>query len=499
MYNFIRITGFLLFTILIGVCQAQPVVLTEEMMQSLASKSSPRLDEIEASFLAVELGEKQLKERYAPELFGQYAHAETRERALVRFQPVFSPIDQAQLGVRRTTSHGIGASAAVVTDQRSAAPTAFTGRFKQATTTTLNFTVQIDLWRDLLGRMSKAEIESLELERKRAELERKISEKTYKLSLRRIYWSLVANQEFLKISQELQSTAETLAKETRSRQRNAVAEADEVARYDALVAQRQGSVSYYHFQRENLLRQLQTLVPELAGKDISLGNYDIPGAISQVLACTASIASETGVPYKNTDYDDIVAMVRKIRKSQDTVNSRYADMDVKLFGTAKSTGVSAEPQRANGTRGSIGGSIDDQTEQNRTGYEVGVMFSLPLGDAKEDTKKVKELYDQKRLDAVIGRQEAELEVTHQSFARSISHLNEVVKASRVNSENLQRRLRLIRRKYEQARVSVNDLVQDQDAYLSSELTTIDVRLQIVNQLFDYLVVFPETPCAFNRI
>lgn len=499
MSNILKLFSLLLVAVVSGPCFSESVVLTEELVQTMANKNSPRLDEIEAAFHSVTLEENKIRERFAPELFGQYAHSETRERALVRFQPVFSPIDQAQLGVRQNLSHGFSTSAAVITDQRSAAPTAFTGRFRNATTSTINFTMQMDLWKDLFGRMSKAEIESAELDRKRAELERKVAEKAYRISLRRIYWTLVANQESLKISEELLSSAQVLSRETSARFRNSVAEGDEVARYAALVASRQGSVTYLKYQKESLLKQLQNLVPELVNKDIALGSYDVASTINEVIACTASVAGQPGIPYQNTSYDEIVGLIRKNRQQRDIVNSRYSDADVKLFGTAKSTGVSAEATGTNSTRGSYGGSVDDQTERNRTGYEVGVMFTVPLGDAKNDTRRTKELYDQKRLEAALNASESQMVTAHTSFARTITYLNEVVSAQRTSSEQLQKRLKLMRRKYEQARVSVNDLVQDQDAYLSSELTTIDVRLQILNTLFDYLIVFPETPCAFNRI
>ncbi len=499
MTNILKFIGFLSIVALSGPCFAESVVLTEEVMQSLAQKSSPRLDEIEAAFHSINLNENQLQEKYSPELFGQYSHLETRERAIVRFQPVFSPIDQAQLGVRQELRHGISTSLALVGDQRSAAPTAFSGPFRDATTTTLRFTMQMDLWRDLFGRMSKAQIESAQLDSKRAEMEREISKKAFRLSLRRLYWSLVANNESMKISGELLKSAEKISGETAQRFRNSVAEADEVARYEALVATRRGSITYLQYQKESLLKQLQNLVPELSAKEIELGEYNVQGTIDEVLACTAGIATQPSVPYQYTTYDEIVNMIRQNKVARDKINSRYSDVDVKLFGTAKSTGVSSEPSGFNGNRGSIGDSIDDQKYNNRTGFEAGVMFTLPLGDAKKNTERTKELYDQKRLQAALTNTDTQIVNVHTSFARQIGYLNEVVKAQRISSAALDRRFKLVRRKYEQARVSVNDLVQDQDALLSSELTTIDVRLQIINTLFDYLVVFPETPCAFNRI
>jgi hypothetical protein len=55
------------------------------------------------------------------------------------------------------------------------------------------------------------------------------------------------------------------------------------------------------------------------------------------------------------------------------------------------------------------------------------------------------------------------------------------------------------KKYQQARVSINDLIQDQDALLRADLLTIETQLQVLNAVFDYLAIYTETPCAFNRI
>lgn len=498
MSNMLKLLAFLSVVILSGSSFAETVIVTEDKLQELAKSNSPRLDEIEAALYSAKITENQLREKYAPELYGRYLHAETRERAIVPFQPIFSPIDQTEIGVRQKLSHGIDTSLAISTDQRSADPTLFSGRFRDSTTTTLKFTVQVDLWRDLLGRMTKAELESANLDMKRAELEREVHRKTFRLSLRRLYWSLVANQESMKVSEQLLKSAETVKAETAQRLRLSVAEADELARYEALVASRQGTLTYLQFQRETLIRQIQNLVPALTAKQLTLGEYDIPKTINEVLACTATIASRPEVPYQYTTYDEIVSLLRENRAQRDILNSRYSDVDVKFFGAAKTIGVSSEPSGA-GFRGSYGDSIDDQKYNNRTGFDAGLTVAIPLGDSKKLTEKSRELYDRKRLEAAMNSTDAQVINTHNSFARTIGYLNDVVRAQRTSSVALEKRLKLMRRKYEQARVSVNDLVQDQDALLSSELTTIDVRLQIINTVFDYLIVFPDTPCAFNRI
>jgi hypothetical protein len=85
------------------------------------------------------------------------------------------------------------------------------------------------------------------------------------------------------------------------------------------------------------------------------------------------------------------------------------------------------------------------------------------------------------------------------LVKSLTLLNEVIRAQKLNSQELQKRLKYTLTKYQQARVSVNDLIQDEDDLLRVSLTTVETQLQVLNVLFDYLAIYTETPCAFNRI
>lgn len=477
---------------------AETVRISEEYLSKVAESGSPQIDQIEAAFLNASVREGETLEKYAPELFGRGSYLETRERAIIQFQPVFSPIKQAQLGVRQDFATGVETSAYIVTDQRSAQSN-FIGKLQNVTTTTLAFTAQMDIWKNLFGKISKAELESLELERKRAAIEKEIQLKTFRVSLRRLYWSLVANNESTLISQQLLKTADQQLRESKLRMRNAVAEADEVARYEAQLASRQGTLLYLEYQKEVLLKQLRNLLPELAGKEIELEKYDLDKTLNEVLQCTATISGQPTVPYQFTKFDEAVSLLKQIRSNNALINSRYADADVKLFGTVKSTGVGSDNVRNGLVRGNYGDSIDDQTEQNRTGYEVGVNFTIPLGDVKESTQRVKELYDDKRLLAQITASDTQVMTTHKQLTKSIELLSEVIRSQKVSSLQLSKRLELMRKKYQQARATVDQLVLDQDALLSSELTTVETKLQILNTIFDYLVIYTDTPCSFNRI
>ncbi len=472
--------------------------LSESMLIEMSKKGSPQLDQIQAAFLGAELASTQGLEKYAPELFGQGLYKKTNEKALTTFQPVFSPIKSAQLGVRKSFSQGFDTSAYLETDQRSAQiPSG--GSLKNVTSTTLVFKAQMDIWKNLLGKMSKRELESAELDKKRAEIEKDIQTKAFNIALRRVYWSLVANKESFLVLDSLLKTAAQQSREAKERQRNAVAEADEVARYEAQLASRQAAQHYLEFQREILIKQLRSLLPELSASEIVLENYDLNKAINEVLVCTTSIGQQSAVPYEFTKYDEVISMLKQVRSNNSFVNDKYTDADMKLFGSVQSKGVGSSLNGNQVTTGSYGSAFSDQLDNNRAGYEVGVSVSLPFGKAKESTAEVKKLYDEKRLDALINSTDAQIVSTHQQLSKSVSILVNVIGAQKVNSAQLSKQLTIMKKKYRQARITVDQLVQDQDSLLNSELSTVDTQLQILNTLFDYLVIYTETPCSFNRI
>lgn len=495
MLKLLKLNLFFLF--LVASLKVFSAAITEDSLVDLAKKGAPQLDQINAAFYSSAIQQGQLNERFAAEFFAKGSYAETNERPILSFFPIWSPIKQGQLGVRKDLTKGFTAQAAFTADQRTAA-TPFSGKLENITTTSLSFTLQMDLWKDLFGRMTDSQINSVAAQTKRAELEKKIQTRAFIIGVRRIFWSLVANQESLKVSEELLKSAQTQAQETNARFKNAVAESDEVARNEAQVSSRKGALLYLQYERETLFKQLKNLLPELNADEIQLGNYDLQAAFNNVMTCASSISSNTQVPYQNTHFDETIELLREIKRNSNVINSRYASADVKLFGTVKSTGVGSDSIKTNMTRGSYGAAFNDATNNNRAGYEVGLNVSVPLGDSKEETQNSKQLYDQKRLDAAIQSSEAQVISTHQELVRSVTLLNQAIVAQKITTEQLKKRLMVMRKKYEQARASINEIINDQDALLNSELSTIQTRLQLINLLFDYLMIYTETPCPFNR-
>lgn len=472
-----------------------PFQLSEKTLLGLGLEQTPQWDSIEAAYRASLNESQSLDDRFKPELFGKVGYEETRERALFDFIPVWSPVKSAQLGVRQQLQGGVGLSAATGIDQRSASTP--NGTFKNVSTSSVRLDLTVDLWKDVFGRLTKAQTQSARLAKEKAEIEKEIKQKNFSIGLRRTYWALVANNEQLKIYQDLKKISQEQLADARRRQSAGVADAGEVARSEAQVAAREGALLYSQYQKEVLLKNLKNLIPELKDKDIVLEGYNIPQVVESVMACTLIIASKVETPYDFTRYDEVVTLLRQSQAQQQKLASSYDNVDLKFVGGVRTTGIGSRDAGNNLRVGSYGAALDDWQDNNRTGYTAALELNVPFGKGK--TKETQEILAQKRFDSEINQTNTNIITTHQQLVRVIKLLTELIEQQKISSSALERRLVVQNRKYREARITVNDLILDQDSLLNSNLSTINTQLEIINTLFDYLAVFTETPCPFNRI
>lgn len=477
---------------------SQSITLSEKELLEITRSSSPGISEIRSRLYDRKKAYDQEKEKYAPELYAGGLYSETNERAIIEFIPVFSPVKQAFAGIRKKYQAGLETSLQVTTDQRSAsAPLA--GSFHNVTTNVLSFTVKIDLWKNLFGALTAAELKETHLSSRQAHIQQEIDRKILEYSVRRIFWGLVANYEQIKISERLLRDAEILLRDAQRRASKAVGDAGDVARYEALVAERKGQTIYFNYQREILLKNLKTLLPDLNEKEITITGVDIDKTINEVRECAGIITSKPDTPWDFTRYDEIVHFLKEVRSLRKDINSRHDRIDVSLTGTLKSTGIGSDDYGANHFRGNYGDAFRDMQTHNRSGYEIGLNVTIPLGDATKKTRTSKTIYDEERLDAQINGLNARIASTHSELSKSMRLIGEIIESQKLSRSALEKRLKVITRKYSEARVTLNDLLLDQNALLNSELSVVDAQLQALYVLFDYLTVFTDTPCTFNRI
>lgn len=476
-------------------------LMDESTIKKQISENIPQIQQIESDFQAAKFKELEEKDKLTPEIFANYQNVRTNERAIISFMPVWSPVTQYEVGLRKKFTSGVSASLSTAVDSRSANLNGFSGstQYDDVTTLVHSLNVNIDLWKDLLGKLTDAKIQSAVLSKKSAELQKEIQQNSYYISLRRLYWSLVANNEKIKISNALLKTATEQAMDAKKRQLNNIADAGEVARYESQVLSRKSALLYLEYQKESYLKQLRTLLPTLTNKQIKFNEYNLDKTIFDVLKCTQIISSNSGVPYEFSSYDEVAKLLQEIEFKQKQINDSFDDIDLKFSATYKLTGVGSEEINSNLYEGSVSRANEDLANNDRSGFAAGFSLNIPLGANKKSAKEAKVIFNQKRIKAQRSDIEFNLANTHEQVLKAIGVLTQVVKVQKMNSEKLEIRLKSMKKKYNQARISVNALIQDQDAKMNSDLSVIDTQLAAVNTLLDYFMVFSQTPCGFNRI
>lgn len=491
--NFIRLGALVALTFLLTKQNfAQAAVITEKSLMALINQDLPEMKKNQASQLQQEMTALSYNDQFAPELYAQGAYQKEKARPLIDFQPIYSPVKSGQVGIRKNFALGMSASVALGVDQRTGRSATF---FQEnATTTSAIAQLQIDLWKDFLGRSSKAQLEGLQYGAERAKIEQKIADSSYALNIRKIYWSLVANKLSSDITQGLLAQSQKQTAEAKKRQANYVGDRGEVARYEAQEATRKSTLLTLNYQREAIIKRLRSLLPSLGQEKIEIAPIDIDGTIKEVLSCTAQIASWANAPFEYTYYDEMLNYLKDEKAKKVQVAKAYSDIDLKLSMTAKSTGV----DRGIESKGSFSNSYNDMKDHDRSGYKVALDLTIPLGGAKANTEDVKKLLEEKRYEAQWQELEANLKAAHTQIKDSLDILEKVVHNQKESAKFLKIRLLSQQKKFSQARVSVVDLISDQDALLASELDVIASQLETVNTLLNYFMIYTETPCSFNQ-
>src|SRR5690606_33954891 len=130
---------------------------------------------------------------------------------------------------------------------------------------------------------------------------------------------------------------------------------------------------------------------------------ELSQTINQVLACTKVIGSKSDLPVDYSDYPKIISLLSQMKSNAKEMNERYSDIDLKLIGQVKSTGVGSRSAGTSRYEGSYQDSFDDMNEPNRTGYEVGLQLTIPLGETKSNSEVIKKKLDDARFESAKSK------------------------------------------------------------------------------------------------
>ncbi len=469
---------------------AAPFVLTENSLLTLAEKTnSPGLRQADLELYNAKSMKAQALDNLAPNLYSFAKTGTTRENALIQFIPVFTPTRTFGVGIKKNLSVGMSYDLSISGDQRSAQSL----NLEDASTSKINLDLKIDLWNDFLGSRTKSIMDIGDLSEKKSQLKNDLDKKKFKLTIRRLYWQLVAISESIQITDRIYKLAELQVKEIKKRYRNSVADKATVALFSSQLVARSAQRNQLKYNYEMTMLQLKNLLPALNEKEIKFGKYDTNATVNKVLQCSSVINSFPEAPKKYTSVDEMVALLKDIQQKELKVNSKHSNMDVYLQANLRNTGINSSQTET----GSLSAAIDDFRDNDRKGYDVGVYVNIPFGGQKKSTEEIKNQLINDRYISLIESLSANLESTHIQIRNTIQLLIGLIKDQKENNKQLNIRLDEMNKKYKQARIDYTEFITDQNNALSSDLAVLQTELMILNTIFDYLEVFSDTPCSLN--
>ncbi len=458
------------------------VTITEELIKKEVNNAAPNTLAIEASFLSVDFQREAFEENFDFNLVGSASYYKTSENSFSPQIPVSSPIKAYKVGVEKGLGTGMKIGVNTFSEQMTSSVV------NKGTSNGFGLEFSMDLYKNFLGRLTSSQRELLKESVLRADLQKNIQKKAFYQSLRKIYWSLVANNEQLKISQKLLTLSRQQLKDSKRKFKNKIAEISEVSRSESQIADRNSRIINLQYQREVLIQQLKELLPTLSDKELTLGTYSIPKTSKQLFSCIAQISNFNEAPLQYSSYDEILKSLQTEYTHQRKITDSYNRANVQFVSEVKRLGKKEGYSEA----------WDRFSDDGRTAFSAGVELRIPLGGSSTKSKELQDLLDKKRFisqkEEIVGKVNA----YHSQVVKNIHLLQKVIEQQNINSEKLAITLKHTKKKYNQARVSFRDLILDQDALLSSNLLEVQSQLSIITTLLDYFTVYTEMPCDINN-
>ncbi len=464
---------------------ASNVKISEKTLVELARKQNQNSERAILLQKQAALAKSEFLEMYQPSLTSSVGYSDSLQKSISPFAPTFAPTTKYEVGINKNIGYGTTASLNAFSDQISTPDKSI----DQATESGVRLNLNIDLWKNAFGSLERKQLKSISSKKKVALLKSQINQKMFENSVRKIYWSLVANQEKLKVANGIKDTAEYQLTEVRKRKKASVAENDEVYRYEAQYSVRLAQITALNYERNKILLQLKSLLPELNGSNLSLSEYNINKTIAEVMSCTAKIKSQKKIPWDETQIDEILKALDEDHKLSKAINNKHNDMNLAFIGEYE---LSANEKGFSDSLGEVG-------TEARPSYALGLQLSVPLGGAKSSTTVLKNQVATAQYMAERHELESSVKARYEQMVSMVDLLNRNALLQEKSANQLEQVIKETNRKYDQARVSVDALVNDQNALLNSKIDQINSRLAIINELFDYFSIFTESTCGINSI
>lgn len=351
---------------------AQSNFTESKVIELLRTQSTLQMRE-EVLRSEVDLNQSLNAEKYQARAFTQYNFSRSSERPLIVFNPVLSPAEDWKAGVEKKLSYGLNVRGEVFGSQFSTQDESF----KNVTQTGTRVSAEIDLWKNVFGRLDRAQLRSLKAQKKRAELQQSVGLKRQEVELRKAYWSLIALDQSMELSQELVKSADRQFQDALSRQKLGAADSAEVARSSSQVESRKSSLLLFEYERELLMQVFEKNFVSFKSSDWKAPTGVMNQTLPQIQQCINQIESQKELSLDATTLDEMISLLKSETEDELFQAQKHDSVDVSLVAQYQTSGVGS----------SYRNSRTALEDEDRSGYGLGLVVSVPLGSQKSNSER----------------------------------------------------------------------------------------------------------------
>lgn len=481
----------ILVAILLGpslVLAEEKMVINEQKLKELMTNNVPSIEKINAMVVQSDLDLSQYNQKYSTTVNGQANYNGVGGSVFNGYQGQFEdPARNYGLSINQNLPVGINLDVGIYNNFAKTYNYQPGENINSQYGSSLEAKLTVDLWKNLLGYTERAEKLGLKLSQEETKEQAKLETTKFYNEIRKMYWQLSINYSLTKIYETLINQAILQENNVRKMYRASVADRGDLARTTAVVNTRKADLASLQYNIEMIKKELSNLIPELNDKELEFDFGTFDGVENSIKACFKKIQTQKEVPLNATSYTKIIDYKDEKINANLKALERYSGPNVTLEAKAASLGYGKENSD----------SFSDMSDVERKDYSIGLNISMPFGSAYSDTKENQMKVLKMQHNAEKKEIMSNLVSYHNYFATSMQKLISVMEDQKAYRDNLTIRVESMRKKYNQGRVSLSELIQDEDSLFESELALVNSYYNIIASMIDYFSVFNDFECDFN--
>lgn len=460
-------------------------VLNEKTLIDLLDNKNPTLEKINSLYQQSIINELNFKNNYNYKIYGNINYTKADDDWSQWDYSGTNDETNFSVGLQKNSMYGINGNLSI-NGQDGNYYTSGLGN-QDIGRNGLMLTYSIDLWKNFLGYQDLTRKLNLDLNKKQSQIKTYIEKNNFYYSLRNIYWNLVIKNKELKFYNMMLEQAKANLINVEKKFKAYIADSGDLAQAKASVELRKTQYKNIEIEIINLKKELQNYLPELLTKNIVITSFDLTNTFNNIAMCNNNIYNNKNDYTTLSSYKEYIDFMDKIIDTELKMLKRDSDFDVKLDISANFRGIDKN----------INKSFKDLREFDRDSYSVGLNISKNLGNNDNELKINKIKLTKMNYYYNKNNTLANMSSFYNSYQTIMENMFENLNNLSAYKKNMNDRVKNSRKKYNQGRLALSDLIQDEDNLVDANIKLIEMEGVIINTILQYLSIFDKTECTFN--